>query len=126
MDNMEKEYPKIVRDTIDFTSDTEVCNIGFYEGIFTDGRPVRVEVWSSHNIVNATVFFSIEDLEDKTEEEIKTILIQNEIIELREDNAYITEYEDSNENLFISINVALTDHDQIINKCLVQLKDYII
>lgn len=123
---MEKKYPKIKRDTIDFTSDTEVCNIGFYEGIFTDGRPVRVEVWSSHEVISATVFFSIIDLEDLSEKEIKDLLIRNEIIELREDNAYITEYEDSNENIFISINVALEDHDTVINKCIVPLKDYVI
>lgn len=123
---MEKEYPSIVRDTIDFTSDTEVCNIGYYEGIFTDGRPVRVEVWSSHNIVNATVFFSIIDLEDKSEFELKNLLAKNEIIELREDNAYVTEYEDINENVFISINIALEDHDKVINKCIVPLTDYVI
>ncbi|MCX4364763.1 MAG: hypothetical protein OSJ70_03220 [Bacilli bacterium] len=123
---MEKEYPSILRDTIDFTSDTEVCNIGYYEGIFTDGRPVRVEVWSSHNVVNATIFFSIIDLEEKSEEEVKNLLVSNEIIELREDNAYVTEYEDANENIFISINVALEEHDREINKCLVPLKDYVI
>ena len=26
------EYPQIVRDVVDFTSDTEVCNIGYHEG----------------------------------------------------------------------------------------------
>lgn len=123
---MEKKYPKIVRDTIDFTSDTEVCNIGYYEGIFTDGRPVRVEVWSSHNIISATVFFSIIDFEEFSEKEIKNVLIENEIIELREDNAYITEYEDSNGNIFVSINVALEDHDTVINKCIVPLTEYVI
>lgn len=123
---MKKEYPSIIRDTIDFTSDTEVCNVGFYEGKFTDGRPVRVEVWSSHNVLNATVFFSIIDLEEKTEKDIKNLLIENKIIELKEDNAYITEYEDSNENIFISINIALEDYGTLINKCLVPLKDYVI
>ncbi|MDE6292559.1 MAG: hypothetical protein K2L98_02635 [Bacilli bacterium] len=123
---MKKEYPSIIRDTIDFTSDTEVCNVGFYEGILNDGRPVRVEVWSSHNVLNATVFFSIIDLEEKTEKDIKNLLIENKIIELKEDNAYVTEYEDSNENIFISINVALEDHGVFINKCLVPLKDYVI
>ncbi len=123
---MEKQYPTIIRDTIDFTSDTEVCNIGFYEGKLNDGRPIRVEVWSSHNILNATIFFSIIDLEEKTEKEIKNLLIENKIIDLKEDNAYITEYEDAQENIFISINIALEDHDKEINKCLVPLKDYVI
>lgn len=123
---MQKEYPKIMRDTIDFTSDTELCNIGYYEGILNDNRPIRVEVWSSHNITSATIFFSILDLEDKTEDEIKKLIIDNKIIELNDDNAYITEYEDALDNVFISLSVALSDHDRELNKCLVPLKDYVI
>lgn len=122
---MAKRYPKIVRDTIDFTSDTEVCNIGYYDGIFTDGRPVRVELWSSHNVITATIFFSVKDLEDLTEKEVKDLLIINEIIEIREDNAYVTEYEDSKGNNFYCINIAIKDHDTVINKCIVPLTEYV-
>ena len=50
------DYPQIVRDTIDFTSDTEVCNIGYAEGTLSDTRPYRLEVWSSYGITNVTIF----------------------------------------------------------------------
>lgn len=121
---MSKNYPRIVRDTIDFTSDTEVCNIGYQEGILSDSRPYRLEVWSSYNITNATVFISIQDLEDKSEEEIKSYLVKNKIIEIIEDDIYITEVEDSEDNSFLSINIPIEDNGKVINKFLVTIKEF--
>lgn len=118
------DYPSIVRDTIDFTSDTEVCNIGFNEGTLEDGRPYRVEVWSSYGITNATIFFSNIDLEEASPKAIKKMLIDNNIIELIEDKIYITEIEDTEENTFFSINVPLEGNLVTINKLLVRIKDY--
>lgn len=118
------KYPTIIRDTIDFTSDTEVCNIGFAEGTLKDERPYRLEVWSSYGITNATIFISLIDLENKTEDEIKRILIDNGIIEVIKDDIYITEVEDSEDNSFLSINVPLEGKDVMINKLLVNIKDF--
>lgn len=118
------EYPSIVRDTIDFNSDTEVCNIGYNEGVFEDGRPYRIEVWDSYGITNATIFISILGLEEKSENDIKDLLIDNEIIEVIEDKIYITEVEDSEDNTFLSINVPIEGNDVEINKYLVKLKEY--
>lgn len=118
------DYPKIIRDTIDFTSDTEVCNIGFKEGEFKNSRPYRIEVWNSYGITSATIFISIIDLEDRTEDEIKRLLIDENIIEVIKDDIYITEVEDIEENIFLSINVPLEGKDVTINKLLVKLDDY--
>lgn len=118
------EYPSIVRDTIDFTSDTEVCNIGYNEGKLSDNRPYRLEVWSSHEVMNATIFISLIDLENLSEDDIKRLLIKNNIIEVIKDDIYITEVEDSNDNVFLSINVPLEEHDEIINKLLIKIKDF--
>ena len=56
------KYPRIIRDTIDFGNDTEVCNIGYYDGIIDNERPYRVEVWASQGVTSATIFMSLEDL----------------------------------------------------------------
>ena len=106
------DYPNIIRDTLDFTSDTEVCNIGYNEGTLEDGRPYRVEVWSSYGITNATIFISILDLENASEKAIKKMLIDNKIIELEKDE------------IFLSINVPLEGKDTIINKLLIKIKDF--
>ena len=113
------KYPSIIRDAIDFTNDTEVCNIGYYEGTIDNERPYRLEVWSSYGITSATVFMSSEDLK---EEDVKKLLVDNKIIEIILDKIYITEIEDIEENKFYSINVPLEGIDEEINKCLVQLK----
>lgn len=118
------EYPQILRDSIDFTSDTEVCNIGFNEGVLNDGRPYRLEEWESFGITNVTLFISITNLEDKSEEYIKKLLEENEILRVIEDDIYITDVEDINENTFLSINVPIMDHDKILNECLVSLKPF--
>ena len=118
------DYPNIIRDALDFTSDTEVCNIGYNEGTLEDGRPYRVEVWSSYGITNATIFISILDLENASEKAIKKMLIDNKIIELEKDEILITEVEDTEENIFLSINVPLEGKDTIINKLLIKIKDF--
>lgn len=118
------EYPKINREQVSFESDTEVCNIGYYEGTLDDDRPVRVEVWSSYGILNATIFISNIDLEKLTEKEIKQYLEKNNIIKVIEDKIFITEIDDVNDNKFLSINVPIESDYDIINECLVKLKDY--
>lgn len=118
------KYPSIVRDTIDFTSDTEVCNIGYAEGNLSDERPYRLEVWSSYGITNTTIFISIVDLEEKTEDEIKELLVKEGLIDIIKDDIYITEVEDSEDNTFLSINMPTEDADGVLNKYLVTLKDF--
>ncbi len=118
------EYPSIVRDTIDFISDTEVCNIGYAEGILSDKRPYRLEVWESCGVRNVTIFISIKGFEEKSEEDIKNYLVKESIIEIINDDIYITEVEDSSEAVFLSINVPVMDHDKELNKYLVKIKPF--
>ena len=118
------KYPSIVRDTIDFVSDTEVCNIGYNEGVLSDQRPYRIEVWSSYDITNATIFISIKDIENKSEEDIKEYLQKENIIKVIDDDIYITEVEDSEDNTFLSVNVPIFDGDKELYKYLVDLKDF--
>lgn len=118
------DYPSIVRDTIDFASDTEVCNIGYNEGELSDSRPYRVEVWSSNGITSATIFISNIGLESVSEKGLKKMLIDDKIIDLIQDKICITEVEDTEENTFYSINVPLEGTYETINKLLVKIKDY--
>lgn len=118
------DYPQIIRDTLDFTSDTEVCNIGYNEGVLEDGRPYRVEVWASHGITNATIFISILDLENASVKAIKKMLIDNKLIDIIKDDIYITEVEDIEDNSYLSINVPLEGSHITINKLLIKIKDF--
>ena len=50
-------YPKVDRSKIDF-SDSDEINIGYAEGILSDGRPYRLECWAVDQITNLTIFIS--------------------------------------------------------------------
>ena len=113
------EYPKIDREGIDFTSDTEVCNIGFNEGTYND-RPYRLEVWSSYDIDVATVFISSNNL---NENDIRKYLIDSNLVNIIEDNIQITKIE-SDDNEFYSINIPLKDRNKIYNEIKVDLKSF--
>lgn len=118
------EYPQIVRDVVDFTSDTEVCNIGYAEGTLSDGRPYRVEVWSAFEIETATIFISTQNIEDKDVKFLKKLIQDNKIVDIYDDRLDVTRTVDYEDNEFYSINIPLVDHDEEINTLLVKLKDY--
>lgn len=113
------ELPKIDRDGIDFTSDTEVCNLGYNEGIY-DNRPYRVEAWSSYDIDVATVFVSTIDLDENS---IRKYLIDSGIVNIIEDNIQITKIE-SDDNEFYSINIPLRDRNKTYNELKIDLKSF--
>lgn len=115
------KYPRIIRDTIDFGNDTEVCNIGYYDGVIDNERPYRVEVWASQGVTSATIFMSLEDLKV---ENVKKILINEHILEIIEDKIFITEIEDVENNKFYSINVPLEGNNHTINKLLIETKSF--
>ena len=115
------KYPSIVRDIIDFMNDTEVCNIGYYDGVIDNERPYRVEVWASQGVTSATIFMSLEDLKV---ENVKKILINEHILEIIEDKIFITEIEDVENNKFYSINVPLEGNNHTINKLLIETKPF--
>ncbi len=47
-------------------SEGEWLDLGWNEGVFSDGRPFRMEVWKLHGMTGAHYFFSTRDLEDLT------------------------------------------------------------
>ena len=118
------DYPKIDRNNIDFSSSSDVCNIGYYEGALKDDRPYRLEVWSSNGLDNATIFISTKGLEDKSEADLVKYIANEDIIEIDDDRAQVNEVEDPNGNVFYGINLLINNRDEEINKLLVPLNDY--
>jgi hypothetical protein len=118
------DYPKIERDNIDFSSNSDICNIGYFEGELRDGRPYRLEVWSNHGFDTATIFISNIGLEDKSEVDLVKYISGENIIEIDDDRAEVNEITDINDNVFYSINLILNKQDEEINRLLVSLNDY--
>ena len=65
------KYKAIDRTNIDFTSDAEICNIGYFEKEYQD-VPIRAEKFFANGITCVTIFIpKIDSLDD--EEKIKII-----------------------------------------------------
>ena len=118
------EYPKVERENIDFSSDSNICNIGYNEGVLKDGRPYRLEVWSSNRIDTCTIFISNKDLEDKSDVDLVKYIANEGLIDIDDDRVTVNEYTDINDNTFYSINLVLNNKDEEINKLLVSLNNY--
>ena len=118
------DYPKIDRNNIDFSSSSDICNIGYYEGELKDSRPYRLEVWSQSGYDNATIFISNIGLENKSEVDLVKYISGEDIIEIDDDRANVNLIEDINGNMFYAINLLLNKRDEEINRLLVPLDDY--
>ena len=97
-------YPMINRENVDFSSDTEVCNIGYWEGVLADKRPCRVEEWVFHGVLNATVFISLEGLENLSLKGIKEMLLPDGTVST--ENAGTFEITASGTYTFVGYDVA--------------------
>lgn len=116
------KYKMINRDNIDFTSDADVCNIGYIE-LYVDEIPIRLEKFYTRKITCVTIFIPmLESL--KTEEDIKKYLVEKNLIKIIDDNIYITEIEDIDDDVYISINIPIEDNDKIINECNLEFNEY--
>src|SRR5574344_1288529 len=107
------EYPMINRELIDFTSDSDICNIGYAEGVLKDSRPFRAELWSAYNVETLSIFISNIGLESKTYEEVVELL--NNIVERSDEKSDMNERTDSNDKEVIVINIPINDDDEVVN-----------
>ena len=75
------KYKAIDRTNIDFTSDAEICNIGYFEKEYQD-VPIRAEKFFANGITCVTIFIpKIDSLDD--EEKIKKFIANNNIINFK-------------------------------------------
>ena len=113
------DIPKINREEVDFTSDSEICNVGYYEGVSND-RPYRLEVWSSYGIDVATYFISTYNLK---EEEVRHFIVSTDTIDIIEDEIKF-EIIENDGNEFYSVNIPLRDRDKTYADLKIDLKPY--
>ena len=71
-----QQYPKIDRNYIPNPYEDWF----FAEGILNDGRPIRFECWYSTGYTYLTGFISIAGIEGKTKEDLKDLLISEELL----------------------------------------------
>lgn len=86
-------YPKPDRSNIipNFvkTPEDDTVDLGWAEGVLSDGRPFRAECWAQDQITMLTLFFSVKDLETHTDQMLKDMLVKEGLIEFVTDNGFL-------------------------------------
>jgi hypothetical protein len=61
--------------------ETEWLDVGWNEGVLSDGRPFRMEVWKLRGMTAAHYFFSTRDLDDLTSESCCDLLERENLVQ---------------------------------------------
>lgn len=123
-------YPKIDRSnfTPNHTKDPESdeIDIGWDEGLLRDGRLYRLEYWAVSGISMLTYFISTKEIENYSNEELKDLLVKNDLIEFIDPERGIEAQKiiDPNNNEFWSLNIAIGDEDNLYARDKSNIKKY--
>ncbi len=71
------------------TKDDDDLDIGWADGVFSDGRPYRAESWAADQITLLTFFFSTSQIETYTNAQFIKLLEDEGLIE------FLSEYKDT-------------------------------
>ena len=74
------DYPFPCRKLLEGDEDTK--NVGFAQGVFSDGRPFHAECWAADGATHITLFFSAFRLENIQQNDIVEYLVSEGVIEL--------------------------------------------
>jgi hypothetical protein len=96
------------------TAENPVVDIGWNEGVLSDGRPYRVEAWAEDGLTSLTYFFARDGLEALSREMAAELLEREGLLTYRSDtgrSAYPAEVADARGHPMWSINVVIADED---------------
>src|SRR5689334_5842349 len=110
-------YPK--PDRSDFvpnfhkTEDNDVLDIGWAEGVLSDGRPYRLECWCQDQLTCQTLFLSSIGLEDLEEGGVVALLEREKLTQFTSTDKHVTArpFRDPSGNDLLSINIVVGDDE---------------
>ena len=91
-----------------------VIDVGWNEGVMSDGRPFRIEMWAHDGVSMLTAFFSAFDFADLNDEKIAALILAEAFVTFREGaRQYIEKMlrDDPSGNLMWSASVVVGDED---------------
>lgn len=92
-----------------------IVDIGWSEGLMSDGRPFRIEMWAQDQVSMLTVFFSARDLSELGDEHMERLIVSEAFVTFREGaSQYIKKQliEDAVGNTMWSVNIVVGDEDE--------------
>jgi hypothetical protein len=102
-------------------------DIGWNDGVLSDGRPYRVEGWAADQITLLTFFFSTAQIETYTNAHFIQLLEDEGLIEFSSDERYVAGeiVEDPSGNSMWSVNVIIADEHNEFTKDFISLTPYV-
>ena len=92
-----------------------VLDVGWNEGLMSDGRPFRMEMWAEDGVSMLTVFFSAVDIPDLDDKQMEALILAEGFVTFREGaHHYIYKMlrTDPAGNAMWSANIVVGDEDQ--------------
>ena len=89
----------------------QFIDIGWHEGVMSDGRPYRAEGWSEEEMVKLTVYFSADGLEGLKGDELIDLIVREGIVEFGPEEPQVTGHRqpDASGNELWAIEVLVDD-----------------
>ena len=103
------QVPSITKD------EDGVVDIGWHDGVMSDGRPFRAEMWAQDSVSMLTIFFSSQSIEDFGSDQIRDLIVKEGLVAFRtQADTYCesTNYVDCAGNAVWSVNIVVGDEDR--------------
>jgi hypothetical protein len=98
------------------TVENDKLDIGWNEGVMSDGRPYRMEAWAWDQTTSLTFFTSMDGLPDRSKEDWATLLETERLVQFGNNGrrtAYAVPITDSGNQAMWSINVMVGAEDEL-------------
>ena len=109
------------------TADNDDIDIGWADGVLSDGRPYRAECWATDQITLLTFFLSTAQIETYTDAQFIELLEDEGLIEFLSDKKHVTSQtlDDPSGNEIWSINIVIADENNEFVKDSINLKTFL-
>ncbi len=113
-------------DRSDPNFDPDEKNIGYAEGILSDGRPYRLECWAVDQVTCLTIFVSTIDIEELSSDQVMEYLEEEGLFKRITDELMGTalKFLDKQGNEFWSTNVVIGDDEETYTTSTIILKPF--
>jgi|SRR5580692_7632308 hypothetical protein len=107
--------PDRSKQTVRFTKDEDgVIDIGWCDGVLSDGRAYRAEMWAEDQVSMLTIFFSTGGMEELEAEQIRRLIQVEELVSFVENGqqhcSALKSTDDAGNEVW-SVNVAVGDDE---------------
>jgi hypothetical protein len=91
-----------------------VIDVGWCDGVLSDGRPFRAEMWAQDQVSMLTIFFSARDLENYDDAAMCDFVAREQLVAFEPGKQFCSsrQYVDDGENAMWSVNIVVGDDSE--------------